>query len=260
MSRPLLRSLDAILSRVHEAPRVFLALDFDGTLAPICLRPEDAVLPNSTALLLRRLVGRPILAPFTTTLALLSGRSIADLKQRCGVDCIYGGNHGLEIEGPGISFVHPEAVVRRPVLHAACAEVDAAIGGIEGAFVERKGLSATVHYRRVAAASRPRVRLAVERAMRPYAGCLDVLPARMAWEIRPHVPWCKGAALQFLLGHTTGVPPLVICAGDDFADETMFDAIPGTISIRVGNASGTAAQYLADDPATLAEFLARLPG
>jgi len=232
---------------------VFLALDFDGTLAPICPRPDDAAIPKATVARLQKL------AAAENTVALLSGRSIADLKRRAGLDCIFAGNHGLEIQGPGISFVHPDAVARRPVLHCACADLDTAVSAIEGAFVERKGLSATVHFRGVAPASRQRLRAAVDRSMRPYAGSLDVLPARMAWEIRPRVDWNKGTALQFLLGHTSAPRPLVICAGDDVGDEPMFEALPDAISIRVGNASGTAAQYAADGPPELAEFLARLP-
>src|SRR6185369_2814198 len=172
LSRPLLDNIDPILRRARDAGRVLLALDFDGTLSPIAARPEAAVLPRATASALAGLAARG-----DVTVAILSGRSVADIRRRLGLDCVYAGNHGLEIEGPGISFRHPEAVLRLPALFNACVDIDTALDGIGGAFVERKGLSCTVHFRQVPDAFHDQVRSAVELSTRPYATCLDIVPA-----------------------------------------------------------------------------------
>jgi trehalose 6-phosphate phosphatase len=253
LGRSILDNLEPILSRVRSVRRLLLALDFDGTLAPIADRPENAALPGTTAALLAR-----IGAAGHVTLAIVSGRSIADLKRRVALDCIYVGNHGLEIEGGGLSFRHPGAEARQPLLDAACADLDAAIDGTPGAFVERKGLSATVHVRLVAARSREIVRGAVQTAMRPYTECLDIVPALEAWEIRPRVAWNKGSALELILESIGGDCRLVICAGDDLTDEHMFRAAPDGISIHVGNGIESAAGFAAAGPAELAAFLAHL--
>lgn len=238
---------------MSAASRVFLALDFDGTLAPIVGRPEDAALPAATASLLRVLA-----ASEPVTLAIASGRAIPDLRRLVALDCFYIGNHGLEIEGPGLSFVHPDALLRRSMLHCACADLDAALGGLDGAFLERKGLSATVHFRQVDEDLHGRVRGAVFSAIRPYSACLGVVPARKALEIRPLVAWSKGAALQFVIERSGSARPLVICAGDDDTDETMFRADPEAISIHVGSDRETSAHYTLPGPAELASFLGLL--
>jgi trehalose 6-phosphate phosphatase len=253
LSRPLLSNLDSILPRVREAERVLLALDFDGTLSPIADRPEDAVVPHATAHRLAVLSQRE-----DFSLVVLSGRSLPDLRIRLPVDCTFAGNHGLEIEGPGVSFVHPDAASLRPLLQEACARIQDVVARIEGAWVENKGLSATVHYRQVAPDRRSCVRVALENAMPPFAGSFDVLPARKAWEIRPRVEWDKGAALRFLLSHGEGPAPLVVCAGDDSGDEPMFDAVAGCISIRVGGEAATSARFFAASPAELTVFLGLL--
>jgi trehalose 6-phosphate phosphatase len=143
-------------------------------------------------------------------------------------------------------------------LDRACSDLDAALARIPGAFVERKGLSATVHYREVDPERHACVRVAVANTIRPYSDSLDVLPARRAWEVRPRLKWDKGDALRFLLSHAGVPPPLVICAGDDDGDEPMFEAVPDAVSIRVGDGAGTAARYSVSGPAELAVFLGSL--
>jgi trehalose 6-phosphate phosphatase len=251
--RPLLANLDPVLRQARAARGVLLALDFDGTLAPIVSSPEDAGLPPATAQRLSALSSRE-----GFDLAVLSGRALSDLRLRVGLPCTLAGNHGLEIEGPDVSFVHPEAVARRALLDRACAELDAALARIEGAWVERKGLSATVHYRNVVPERHACVRVAVKDVMSRHDGSLVVLPARRAWEIRPSIEWDKGDALQFLLSHRGGESPLVICAGDDQGDEPLFEAVPDAVSIRVGDGAVTSARYSVATPAELAVFFGAL--
>lgn len=247
---PLFSDLAGILARLRAARRVLLALDFDGTLAPIADTPDAAVLPCGTAALLRRLA-----AGQRTRLAILSGRAIGALRPKVRLNCIYAGNHGLEIEGSGISFVHQRAMLARAALEETCRALDTALAGVPGALVERKGLGATVHYRCV---PRPLVgwmEAAVELAVQPHASALQIRAARMAWEIRPQVDWNKGSAIKLLLGRAGSGGPLLICAGDDATDEDMFRAAPEAISIRVGPARATAARYRVSAPRQLAAFL-----
>ena len=102
--RPLLSEMDRVRARLNLSDRVLVALDYDGTIAPIAETPEAARLPSETARVLRE-----IAALDRFSLAVVSGRSLADLKRRLALDAIYVGNHGLEIEGGGFSFVHEQA-------------------------------------------------------------------------------------------------------------------------------------------------------
>src|SRR5574337_1929491 len=78
-------ALEAIVRR-----RPLLVFDFDGTLAPIVDRPDDARLPREVAPLLAALARR-------LPLAVVTGRSVADVRDRLGFDPgVIVGSHGAE--------------------------------------------------------------------------------------------------------------------------------------------------------------------
>jgi trehalose 6-phosphate phosphatase len=84
---------DALLDRLAERPgETGLFLDFDGVLAPIVDRPEDAYPPQATRDELRRLAARYALV------AIVSGRDGGDVRARVNVaGLVYVGSHGLEL-------------------------------------------------------------------------------------------------------------------------------------------------------------------
>jgi trehalose-phosphatase len=84
---------DALLERITTAPgEAGIFLDFDGVLAPIVARPEDAYPPDETRAELERLVERYALV------GVISGRAGEDVHARVGVDgIVYVGSHGLEL-------------------------------------------------------------------------------------------------------------------------------------------------------------------
>ena len=50
----------------------------------------------------------------TVSVGIVSGRSLSDTRAMVGLDSIYyAGNHGLEIEGPGISYISQQAEAAR---------------------------------------------------------------------------------------------------------------------------------------------------
>ncbi|HEU0053988.1 MAG TPA: trehalose-phosphatase, partial [Longimicrobium sp.] len=94
----------------RKTGRLILLLDFDGTLAPIVDRPELAAMPERTRAALERLMVMD-----GVEVAIVSGRGMADARERAGIPGIaYAGNHGMEIHGPGIDRVHPQAAAARP--------------------------------------------------------------------------------------------------------------------------------------------------
>ncbi|HVW86872.1 MAG TPA: trehalose-phosphatase, partial [Bryobacteraceae bacterium] len=104
--------IDAALS---GARRILIASDFDGTLCAI----EDT--PAKVRLTARMLaILRSIVACERLELAVISGRSLEELTQLVPLDIPLAGNHGLEISGPRLSFVHAAALGLRPKLRSAC--------------------------------------------------------------------------------------------------------------------------------------------
>lgn len=223
--------------------RLVVLLDFDGTLAPIADRPEEAAIPEATRRALDALMAMPGVG-----VAVVSGRGMADARERAAIPGIaYAGNHGMEIHGPGIDRVHPEAAAARPMLDAAVRMLEPAVAAVPGAFVEDKGLTLSVHFR---VAPRERVAgltEAVARAAAMLPG-LEMTAGKQVLEVRPAVDWHKGRAVLFLLEQMrppAGAPVLYL--GDDRTDEDAFRALADH---RLGEGVLVAEEPSADTAAT----------
>jgi trehalose-phosphatase len=218
---------DDLLEQLAAEPaEAGLFLDFDGVLAPIVDRPEDAAAPPETRAELGRLVGRYALV------AVVSGRAGDDVRRRVGVDgvvCV--GSHGLELE--------PQADRWRRVMAAFAA--DAPWPQDE---VELKGLAVAFHFR-----GRPDERQAV-RALDAIAESareegLVARYGRKVLEVLPPVGSHKGTAVRRLLEEHE--LRRALAAGDDTTDIDSFAALDGLeVAVRVAVASGEAPSALLD--------------
>lgn len=215
--------LPELLELRRRAGRMLVALDFDGTLSPIVPVPSEAALLEGVEAPLRRLAARP-----DTTVAIVSGRGLADVRARVRLEGVYyAGNHGFEIEGPDVDRVHEAARAARPALEEAASALREALAEEPGVEVEDKGWTLTVHYRRATReGADDRVREAVERHGRRPS--LRVTEGKKVFEIRPDVEWDKGAATRFLLDTLRGDGELpAIFIGDDRTDEDAFAVVTG---------------------------------
>ncbi|MGB7110013.1 MAG: trehalose-phosphatase, partial [Mycobacterium sp.] len=124
----------------ERQPAVFF--DFDGTLSEIVKNPDSARLADGAADALTSLSAR-------CPVAILSGRDLADVRQRIGLPGIwYAGSHGFELTGPdGAHHQNAEAAASIPVLAEAAAELTDQLGLIAGVVVEHKRFGVAVHYR-----------------------------------------------------------------------------------------------------------------
>ena len=115
-----------------------LALDFDGTLAPIVALPEQARAPMAVSRVLARI------SEFLPV-AIITGRSIADVSERLGfVPHYIVGNHGAEglPDSEITDTAHLVAQWRSTLDHTFGPKLKAA-----GITVEDKGHSLSLHYR-----------------------------------------------------------------------------------------------------------------
>jgi len=240
--------------------RLVLLLDFDGTLAPIVDRPEDArPLPEAIHAI------EALRARGDVDIAVVSGRGLADARELSGLRGIaFAGNHGMEIEGPDVSEVHDEAAAARPALERVRDSLLADLENVAGSIVEDKGLTLSIHYRMTSDSDADRVRDAVRSATENIEE-LRVTKGKKVLEIRPNVDWHKGRAVEFLLDHLrppAGAPVLYL--GDDTTDEDAFRALtawPGGSGegVLVAAADGdTAARSRVRDPAAAADLLQAL--
>ena len=251
MFRLLAQLIEEVKDRIHSANWVSLFLDFDGTLVPISSNPAAPRLDADIAEALRLIATQEFL-----NIVIISGRAVEDLYSRIRVEgLIYAGNYGLEIFGQGLRFVEPLAWSRREQLQTLCAELEEKLQTVAGAQVEYKGLTASVHYRRAAQSDIPAIRAAVRAAMAHCHGLFQLTSGRKVFEILPDTDWNKGAAARWINCQLHDTPGLSIFIGDDTSDETAFRALPDAITIKVGAAPVTCAQYQLPDPAAVHEFL-----
>jgi trehalose 6-phosphate phosphatase len=246
-----------VLERLLDPGRpAALLLDFDGTLVPIRRRPQDVVLSGAVAAALERLSRSP-----DCLVALVSGRSLADLRARAVLPerAYLAGNHGLEMEGPDFSWVHPGARDARPQLQAACSQARSVQADYPGLLVEDKDLSASIHYRGVEESRHGSLLQEIRALAASWEGRLRVTWGKCVMELRPPVDWDKGRAALRLLEQTGFAPGSALVVGDDRTDESTFTALPQALTVRVGEeAAGTAARYRLDDPGAVARILDRL--
>lgn len=240
---------------VARARHLFVVSDFDGTLCPLASSPEMVQMAKRTRLALERLSASP-----GVVLAILSGRRIEDVQVKAGVPAIYGGNHGLEISGPDIHFLHPEAVSFGQKLKTLAIRIERAITPWPEAWIESKRWTLTVHMRAVAPEQWPTIQRDVTLVVDPESDTFQLRDAHAAMEVIPVLEWDKGSAIHYLRRQLGLESSLVVCLGDDTTDESMFRALPEGITIRVGQKEGTNARYYVNNVEEATDVLEKLVG
>jgi trehalose 6-phosphate phosphatase len=221
--------------------KIALFLDFDGTLVPIQKDPRQCFLSNKIKNQLLLLAGSQC-----CYLMVLSGRALSDIKKRIGIGKIYyGGNHGLDISGPNLRYTHPKALTSKLAIEYVTRKLKEAITNIEGAWLENKKFSVSLHFRSVKKENIPLIKKVFYAVANEFieGKRLNVIKGKKVIELTPDVSWNKGRAVLWILKQLKDkcVP---IYIGDDQTDETAFKALSGKgFTIRVGKSKKTAANY-----------------
>lgn len=223
-------------------------LDIDGTLIDLAPSPDAVIVPAS----LRDNLAS--LHQLVRAVALVSGRALYQ------VDALFAplilpasGQHGAELrlerelaESPPLPAIR--AVV--PALHRFAADH-------HGILVEDKGDSVAVHYR-----AAPTLAEEVEAVTRRLVGDspdVEVLPARMAFDIKPRGV-SKGRAIAWFMRQAPFAGRVPVFVGDDHTDESGFAAVNelGGHSIRVGDERESNARFSLGSAAAVREWVAGL--
>jgi len=235
--------LEAALTDFTSARPLLVASDYDGVLSPLVGDPSAAVpLPGVPEALdrLARCAG--------VTVALVSGRGVADLQRTSGLSGPYRwvGSHGAEFDGP----LTDELAARRDSLAELLAPH---VEGTPGALLEVKPASVAVHVRQVA--DRDTAAALLERARTLVDSSLTLKPGKEVLEIAV-TDADKGTALRRLV--TELAPARTMYLGDDVTDEDGFRALgPDDVSVKIGEGP-TVARYRVADPAGALTLLSRL--
>ncbi|WP_345750782.1 trehalose-phosphatase [Microbacterium rhizophilus] len=245
------------VAELARTERLLVALDFDGTLAPLGDDPMAVRALPETAEAVRRLA-----AARDTVVAFVSGRQLADLRvigEHADDSVVWlAGSHGAEHWRPtGAEAVADDVpmvdvVERTASADALIADAERAIEGIDGAWIEAKAYGFALH-----------TRLADETGAARAQGLVDALVGERAPEWRRRTgkdiveyAWRhegKDTAVAQLRAETGATA--VLFAGDDVTDEDALRSLgDGDLGVRVGGGE-TAARVRVSDPLELAELL-----
>ncbi|MCC3770374.1 trehalose-phosphatase [Streptomyces sp. UNOC14_S4] len=215
------RGLAALTAAPEDA---VVALDFDGTLAPIVADPEKArAHPGAVPALAR-------LAPRVRSVAVITGRPAGVAVRYGGFAGVTGLEHLVVLGLYGAErWDAVTGTVHAPAPHPGVAAVQAALpgeldraGSWSGTWVEDKGRAIAVHTRRATdpQAAYDALRAPLEALAERHG--LIVEPGRLVLELRP--PGVdKGAALAEYVRETGAGS--VLYAGDDLGDLAAFSAV-----------------------------------
>lgn len=250
----LFKDWNRVVSRIARADRVILLSDFDGTLVPIQSNRNKVRLPEQIRRLLRSIAAQG------HTLGIISGRCLDDLPSRIGIpDIWYAGSHGYFLqngEGNQISLLSEAALAKVKKLALFLRLCFRTIPGFE---VEAKKATVAVHYRHASGKS-VSLGYGIVRRLLGRRKDLRLLCGKKVWEILPDQNITKWSAVRVILDREGFLPSntLAMYLGDDVTDEAVFRNLRG-ISVAVGKASRTAAEYWLSSPAQVREFFRRWP-
>ena len=243
---------DAV-ARTVTVSRLLVSSDYDGCIAPIVSRPQDAK-PNEASISAIRAAG----ALRDTEAAVISGRSLHDLRALSGLDddaVTLVGSHGTEFTtGFGEQVTDDERALLDRIVKAFNEIADTH----PGTTVEVKPISAALHVRN----AEPDVAddaLAQARSGPASWPGVQVTEGKMVIELAV-IETSKGHALDIL--ETQFGSDATVYIGDDVTDEKAFAHLTGEndISVKVGDGDTGARYRIADtdDVATLLALVVEL--
>jgi trehalose 6-phosphate phosphatase len=189
-----------------------LFLDIDGTLIDIAPRPQDVVVPTDLPDLLQAASDR-----LGGALALVSGRALDVIDQLAApLHLPAAAEHGAIIR---LADGTVQTCVARGVPRSWREHLRAETKDWSGVLVGEKQASVAVHYR-LAPEREKEVRALVMRIVAEDPA-FEVLPARMAFEIRPRGA-DKGTAIRRFLETAPFRDRVPVFVGDDVTDEDGF--------------------------------------
>lgn len=209
--------------------KTLFAFDFDGTLSKIVRAPAAANMSKTTELLMIQLSK---LVP----VAVISGRSIRDLKPRLGFEPKFlVGNHGLEGLDSNNELLKQAKVISE-IWKVKLSNIDFG-SGVE---IEDKTYSLAIHYRR--SRNKKQAKVKIKKAIEALIPIPQIIVGKSVINLLPKGAPHKGAAVLEIMKRAEAKHVFYI--GDDDTDEDVF-SLPDSIvmAVRVGEKRTSNARF-----------------
>lgn len=226
------------LETLAKSPEILIALDFDGTLAPLVDDYETSRMIAPARSALEELSTEP-----GVTIALVTGRSIDSVKRVADplASWFVVGSHGIEILGPGEISDYETPWLVPGELVSAFATVAKAHPGCR---LEQKPFGLALHTRGVEESHALAAEAAAHQVCDEWPGDLVVRTGFGLVECSLGAA-TKGDGIREL--HKRINPDATLFAGDDKTDEDGFGVLgPLDVGIRIGPGDSIAPHRLAD--------------
>lgn len=237
------------IKKILQKSNFILLLDFDLTLSPLAKNPTDAILPDDTRILLKKLSKY-------IHIAIITGRTIKDIKKRIKLNNItYIGNHGLEYEVKSITRNISLSNLSKQGLKDIKNKFLNIKRKYTGVIIEDKKLTLALHYRLLFPQDKAAFLADIKKiiaGLKKYS--LRGILYKKTLEVRPEVKENKGTASLFML-KKFGNHQQVIYVGDGKTDEDAFRVLSQGITIRVGKSKHSVAKYYVRNTIEVKKFL-----
>lgn len=232
-----------VLREFTSKARCLIALDFDGTLAPITNNPSEAVMKKRVFAALGELSN-------VADILILTGRSVDDARRRVPQNVKYlRGNHGLE----GSETVSRESIVRAyQTTQDWLSQLGLLLSHDPEFSLEDKKYSLSVHFRQ--AEDEKQARLKLQGVLARLVPQPTLIDGKCVMNVMPPgLPNKKTALIEML---NEGNYSHAIFVGDDLTDNYVFECNdPRVLSIKIGRSRLLAAPWFLRSQSAIEDFL-----
>jgi trehalose 6-phosphate synthase/phosphatase len=255
-NEPLPLERSQLVHGFHQAQSRLIMLDYDGTLAPFTPLPQNAVPSQDVIKLLERLVEHE-----HSTVALISGRSRADLEQWfAGIPNLWiAAEHGAVLWSPiSHTWEQPHHDASDEWKKCVYPILEHFVDRTPGSFIEEKEFSLVWHYRMADPEFGDWLANDLVANLDHMLAESPVKAIKGQKTVEVKSLWANKGQVYSRLILPDAVPDFIMAAGDDVTDEDLFARLPESAwTIHVGRNESRAKYYLSNSDEMVA-LLAQL--